>query len=86
VVGLVLVLVKSASLYRLHGLFLVAGVRNGLLVWLSCILVFVPLVFVLLVFLFPIFVYLFGRAWSILWTRDRDALGFESFLDGWELF
>lgn len=80
VVGLVPVLFKSASLDRLHGLFLVAGVRNGLLVWLSCILV------VFLVFLFLIFVYLFGRAWSILWTRDRDALGFESFLDGWELF
>ena len=64
-VGLVLVLVKSASLDRLYRLFLVAGVRNGLLVWLSCILVFV-----LLVFLSLIVVYLFGRAWSIFWTRD----------------
>ena len=76
VVGLVFELVKSASLDRLHGLFLITGVHNSLLVWLSCILVF----------LFPIFVYLFGRAWSILWARDRDAFGFESLLNGWELF
>ena len=75
-IGLVLKLVKSASLDRLHGLFLITGIRSSLLVWLSCILVF----------LFLIFVYLFGGIWSILWTRDRDTLGFESFLDGWELF
>jgi CBS domain containing-hemolysin-like protein len=65
VVGLVFELVKSASLDRLHGLFLITGVRNSLLVWLSCILVFI-----LLVFLFLIFIYLFGRAWSILRTRN----------------
>lgn len=81
VVGFVSELVKSASLDRLYGLFLIAGIRSSLLVWLSCILVFI-----LLVFLFLIFVYLFGRIWSILWTRDRGTLGFESFLDGWELF
>ena len=75
-IGLVLKLVKSASLDRLHGLFLITGIRSSLLVWLSCILVF----------LFLIFVYLFGGIWSILWTRDRNTLGFESFLDGWELF
>ena len=75
-VGFVLELVKSASLDRLHRLFLLAGVRNGLLVWLSCILIFLSL----------IFVYLFGRARSILWARDRDAFGFESRFNGWEVF
>ena len=53
VVGLVLGFVKSASLDGLHGLFLIAGVRSGLLARLSCILIFV---------LFLIFVRLFGRA------------------------
>jgi hypothetical protein len=52
VVGLVLEFVKSASL-DFHGLFLVAGVRSGLLARLSCIFIFV---------LFLIFVRLFGRA------------------------
>jgi len=79
-VGLMLEFVKSASLDRLYGLFLIAGIRNGLLVWLSCVLVCILIVF------FLIFVYLFGRAWSVLGTRDRDALGFESLFNGWELF
>lgn len=53
VVGLVLEFVKSASLDRFHGLFLVAGVRSGLLARLSRIFIFV---------LFLTFVRLFGRA------------------------
>jgi len=50
-------LVKSTSLDRLHGLFLITGVRNSLLGWLFCILVFI-----FFVVLFLIFVYLYGRA------------------------
>lgn len=48
-IGLVLKLVKSASLDRLHGLFLITGIRSSLLVWLSCILVFILLVFLFLI-------------------------------------
>ena len=82
-VGFVLELVESASLDGLHGLFLVAGISNSLLAQLSCILI---LIFVLFLLLFILFVYIFGRACTILRTRDRDALGFESFLDGGKLF
>lgn len=58
-VGLMLELVEPASLdrLRLHGLFLIARIRNGLLVRLFSILIFV-----LFLFLFLIFVYLIGRA------------------------
>lgn len=75
--------VQSASLDGLHGLFFAAGIGNSLLAQLSCILI---LIFVLFLLLFILFVYIFGRAYTILRTRDRDALGFESFLDGGKLF
>jgi hypothetical protein len=77
----VLKLVKSASLGGLHRLFLIAGISNGLLARLFCILV---LIFVL--FLFLIFLYLFGRACTIFRARHRDAFGFEGLLDLWKLF
>jgi hypothetical protein len=71
VVGFVLEFVKSASLDRLHGLFLIliTGIDNRFLA-----------------LLFLIFVYLFSRTCTILRTRNRDAFGFESFLDRRKLF
>jgi hypothetical protein len=84
VVGFVLEFVKSASLDRLHGLFLIliTGIDNRFLARLSCIISF----FVLILLLFLIFVYLFSRTCTILRTRNRDAFGFESFLDRRKLF
>lgn len=71
VICFVLELLKSASasLDRLHGLFLVASIRNGLLARLSCTLLFIFVLFLIFVLCF-IFAYLFGRACTILRTRD----------------
>lgn len=73
--------IQSASLDGLRGLISVAGIRNSLLARL-----FWVFIFVLFLLLFILFVYLFGRTCPILGTRDRDAFGFESFLNGGKLF
>jgi hypothetical protein len=67
VVGFVLEFVKSAGLDGLHGLLFAASIGNSLLAQLSCILI---LIFVLFLLLFILFVYVFGRACTILRTRD----------------
>lgn len=84
-IGFVLELVKSArldGLEGLDGLLLIAGIRSSLLARLFCIIIFVLVLF----FLFLVFVYLLGRACAVVRTRNRDALGLESFLDVRKLF
>ena len=83
VVGFVLELAKSASLDGFHRLLvlILVDIFFVCLLQSSCIVTFVV---VLLVFL--IFVWLFRGAAVVSWAGDRNALGFESFLNGWKMF